>query len=167
MPGGPGRKPKPANLHLLTNPNWRAKKKAKQEYPKPKGDLPKDPPDWLSSIARDEYRRVVESLENSGILTSVDLATLEQYCYWYGEFRYLTYVIEIEGYMVFGAMGGLKENPHVRMAREASRKCLEFCVQLGLTPSSRMKLGKDKPKDEDDPFAKHEAQGKPKGKRSA
>jgi P27 family predicted phage terminase small subunit len=161
MPGGPGRKPIPINLHLLQNPNWRAKKKAKSEYPEPEGEFPEEPPAWLPFTGRQEWVRVVEAMKGSRIYTTADVSALEGYCYWYAQFRELVFWIDMDGYIITTLLGVLKENPAVRMAREASRKCLEFAVQLGLTPSARMKLaGPKKKTDPEDPFAKHEAQGK-------
>lgn len=169
MPGGPGRKPIPINLHLLkSGENWRVKKKKKQVYPKPAGDVPASPPEWLNYEARQEWAKVTEAMRGTGTWTSADMGTLESYCYWYGQFRELAFCVDaIYGLVALSCTGAPKENPLVRMAREASRKALEFAVQLGLSPSARMKLGTKKPEGEEtDPFAKHETQGK-KGPRSA
>jgi len=165
MPGDRGRKPIPINLHMLQNPNWRAKKKAKNEYPEPVGDFPEEPPAWLPFTARQEWRRVVEAMKGSQIYTAADVSALEGYCYWYAQFREMAFWVMVDGPIIETLLGVLKENPAVRMSREASRKCLEFAAQLGLTPSARMKLAGPKKNGEEDAFAKHEAQGK--GKRKA
>ena len=154
-----GRKPTAPNLHLLTNPNWRAKQKERKEYPEPEGPPPKEPPDWLSFEAREEWRRVMEAMGSTGVYTAADLSALAQYCYWFGQFRWLNFLAETEHLPPYTttAIGGLKEHPIWRMIREASRKTLDFAAHLGLTPAARTRLGQEKKGDGEDPFSKHEA----------
>ncbi len=165
MAGGiRGRKPKPKVIHLLGNPNWRAKAKERRDYPEPKGELPDDPPDWLTFEAAQEWRRVVASMKATGVFAQVDASALAQYCYWFGQFRQFAWEAEgVEPYC-FTAMGGLKEHPLQRLVREASRKTLEFAAHLGLTPVARMRLGQDKKDPPEDPFNEHETPA-PAGKR--
>lgn len=157
-PGGPP--PIPKNLHLLKNPNQRAKKKARTKYPEPKSAIPVDPPDWLCRYGKQEWRRVVKGMQECEVYVSVDRAALEMACHWYGTFREAVAEVRREGpYITWGAR--LIESPAAKAARDASKKYLDYALHLGLTPTARMKLGKEPEGPERDELSKHD-RGAPK-----
>ncbi|WP_316394942.1 phage terminase small subunit P27 family [Bradyrhizobium sp. 33ap4] len=92
----------------------------------------KKPPEWLSSFAREEWRRVMPELSQRRILTPADLGSLENYCIGIGRVRELEYLLRI----------GLKENKTIdpkvfRMQDKAIVTARQLAAELGLTPVSR------------------------------
>ncbi len=76
-----GRKPKPTALKVLEgNPG---KRRINGLEPKPPASLPTCP-GHLSAAAKAEWKRIAKSLNQVGLLTQVDRATMAAYCQTYG-----------------------------------------------------------------------------------
>lgn len=85
-----------------------------------------NPPAWLSKPARAEWRRVMPELVKRRILTSADLASLENYCVATGRIR------DIEKLLRAGIDPKL-----FRMQDAAIKTSRQLAAELGLTPTSR------------------------------
>jgi len=93
------------------------------------GDLP--PPEWMATPAQDEWRRVLPLLVDRRILTTADLASLENYCVSVGRVR------EVQAMLA-------KDNDDAdafaklcRIQDKAMATARLLAAELGLTPVSR------------------------------
>lgn len=87
-------------------------------------------PSWLSADAKKEWRRVMPALVERRILTTADLASLENYCVCVGRIR------EVEGQMQ------ATDDPEItvklfRVQDKAMQSARLLAAELGLTPVSR------------------------------
>ena len=129
--------------------------------PKPRVDRPSRP-EWLSVEAKHEWGRVVPELERLSLLTIVDRAALAAYCTAWG------HLVEAERAMqrsyVIRLPTGVEKNGKILTGVEvlnavgsqwsryktAMQQVRAFCVEFGLTPSSRGRMSLPEPKDEDE-----------------
>jgi P27 family predicted phage terminase small subunit len=131
-----GRKPTPTKLLLLRG-SRRAKRR--QGEPQPAQTLP-DPPEHLGPVAQAEWQRLAPELHRIGVLTMADRATMAAYCQIYERWVYAEKYIQEQLVMVDKPTGRLVTNPLVRIAARSLDLMLRYMVELGLTPSSRVKL---------------------------
>ena len=136
-----GRKPKPTNLKVIEGN--RGKRALNKAEPKPTPVTPTCPA-WLSGEARREWRRVVPELERLGLLTLVDRVALAGYCQGWSRLRQCEQIIDKEGltYTTHSAQGGtmVRPRPEVSMGQKYLAQLRAFCVEFGLTPSSRGRM---------------------------
>lgn len=108
-----------------------------------------NPPSWLEPGAKKNFKRIVELMEPTGILSDVDIDILAVYCDTY--YDYLSYKRKIRktGNLIEG-----KVNPLIREKRNASAALTKYANMLGLTPSARASLAihLDEESDDDDDF---------------
>lgn len=93
------------------------------------GDMP--PPEWMSEHARGEWCRVLPQLVDRRILTTADLASLENYCVAVGRVR------EVQA-MIGNA--GDDADAFAKLCRiqdKAMATARQLAAELGLTPVSR------------------------------
>ncbi len=148
--GVPGPKPKPPALKLLEgNPGHRP---INENQPKPRPVAPKCP-SWLATEARKEWRRVAPELERMGLLSGIDRAALAAYCQAYARWREAEETIDRLGLTFRTNTGYEAPRPEVTIARQMMVQMRAFCVEFGLTPSSRGRMTlPEVPDDEDNPF---------------
>lgn len=145
-----GRKPKPDTVKILEGT------RADRIGP----PVPKPPqralecPGHLEDDERIKWFEVIEDLEQAGILEHTDTDLVALYCVvwvrWVNARRECQ-----ESVLVSTALGGVKANPAVSIATQAEAKIQSLQEQLGLTPESRIRLGKlnpTPPTDEMDEF---------------
>lgn len=142
-----GRPPKPTEIKILEgNPG---KRPLNMNEPKPNPLVP-ECPEWLSDVAKKEWKRVVPELERLGLLTCVDGAALEGYCQSYARW------VEAEQFMIkHGTIfktpnGYIQQVPQVAIAQKYLNVVKAFCAEFGLTPSSRSRLTIENKKDDID-----------------
>ncbi len=147
--GRRGPTPKPASLKLLQgNPGKRPLKKALAPA---HGKV--TCPEWLSAGARAEWRRIAPELARLGVLTPLDRAAFAAYCENYAKWVECTRFVQEHGEHYLAARGRLAEWPQVEMAKQAAQMMRAFAGELGLSPSSRLRLNVEGQEvDEDDPF---------------
>jgi len=138
-------RPKPTKLKILQgNPG---KRPLNGNEPRPEGKIP-DCPSHLDSVAKKEWERVAPMLVKLGLLTEMDRPALAAYCQLYS--RWVAIEEEMEEskllmlkHTVDGAGNEhveTKQNPLVIMSRQILKEIRAFCVEFGMTPSSRAKL---------------------------
>ena len=95
-------------------------------------------PSWLEPGAKKNFKRIVELMKPTGILSDVDVDILAVYCDTY--YDYLSYKRRV--------------NPLIREKRNASATLTKYANMLGLTPSARASLAihLDDESDDDDDF---------------
>ncbi|MFT0862574.1 phage terminase small subunit P27 family [Ancylobacter sp. G4_0304] len=98
---------------------------------------PLDPPEWLSSDARDEWNRVAPILiEERRTLTVTDIASLANYCVAVGRAAEAERIIARDG-MIVVTKTGPKKHPAVAISSDAMTQARLLAGELGLTPVSR------------------------------
>lgn len=141
-----GRKPIPTKIKLLRgNPG---KRDLNLSEPQPGG--PAICPDWLCSLAVEEWDRVSPELNRLGILTSVDTMSLASYCQAVAMLRRAEANISERGMVLEDG----KPNPSVGQANEAMRQIRSFASEFGLSPASRSRVKIDPQIDDLDEFLK-------------
>lgn len=142
-----GRKPKPSALkELAGNPGKRALNK---KEPRPDIAIPLCP-NHLTGMARQEWNRVTKELQMMGVIANIDRAVLAAYCTAYKDYVKAENKLKTEGEVVFTDNGNPIQNPWVGIKNRAIEKMVKIGAEFGMTPSSRVRLEVESPKDEDD-----------------
>lgn len=100
-----------------------------------------DPPEWLSSKAKEAWRDVGKALDGS--VYAVDGLALTLMCTAYGAAQDAAEDIAMRGPLVDSRDRGLVKNPSLQILRDAGATFRAFAEQFGLTPGARKKLGID------------------------
>jgi len=154
-----GRKPIPSNLHVLNGNPSKIKDLGKNE-PKPAPIVP-GMPDWLDDIAVREWERLAPKLTRLGLLTEIDYIPFAILVQEYSDMIQLRYYIKEHGrtYEHENVKGNANETtrPEVYMLQKCILNIKAYCVEFGLTASSRGRIQVPGVDDEDvfdDMFAK-------------
>lgn len=141
-----GRKPKPAELKLLTgNPGKRPVKRA-AAVGRDRLRAPA-PPDWLPDDGKSEWRRVAPLLLAMRVLRDTDLTALAVYCEAYSRYREARRILDLEGLTSDTGMGGIKTHPATTILNAALSQMVRLQAEFGLTPSSRSRVASEAPKE--------------------
>jgi P27 family predicted phage terminase small subunit len=127
-----------------------SKRPMKGKSLKPKG-IPTCP-SWLSPEARREWKRVAPELTRLQILTKLDQSALAGYCISYSQWRKAQEVLNDRGVVYVTHRGQIKPRPEVEIARVLGDMMRAFAAELGLSPTSRARMGSPRPNEEIDPM---------------
>lgn len=131
-----GRPPKPHHLKVLEgNPGGRRL----VEPPKPPPSKPRCP-SWLQPYAKTVWRRLVDILDDLGVLTTADRETMAVFCEAVADYRDATEKLAKTGLLVQGQKGNAVTNPLWRIKRDAGKAIAEMSARFGLTPADRVRL---------------------------
>ena len=124
-----------------------------ENEPMPRSGAP-TPPKELSAEALEEWRSVVPALDEIGMLSRVDAASLSAYCAAVGTFRRAEAVIAEHGEVITTPNGCAQTSPWVSIRKNAIDVIKVFSREYGLTPSARssMSLPTKKKDSSDDDF---------------
>jgi P27 family predicted phage terminase small subunit len=162
MPKGSGRRPLPTKVKKLRGNA--GKRKLNNAEPQPAPGEP-EMPAGLSSIAREEWRKVVPELLRLQVLSKIDGKALGGYCAAYA--RWLAAEADVQKYgltieePVIDLTGKqrklgdrlvirLKKNPAISTSNDAMKMMKSFLIEFGMTPAARTRLkieGGDPPED--------------------
>jgi P27 family predicted phage terminase small subunit len=132
-----GRKPKPTALKILEgNPG---KRRINGAEPKPPRTLPTCP-DHLSTIAKAEWKRIARTLNEVGLLTQVDRATMAAYCQCYGRWVEAEVKLAETPAILRLPSGYIQQSPWLTIAHKQLELMAKYMAELGLTPASRSRL---------------------------
>lgn len=124
-------------------------------YQQNNGRLPSDPPNYLGTVAREVWRKIIPFLENTNKIQRIDTFLVETYCTNYEIYKKAYEDIKENGIQteiikVIQAQGsgeilgeqsmGFKKNPAVATMKDAVDTLNRIGVQLGLTPKGRAEL---------------------------
>lgn len=142
-----GRKPKPAELKLLTgNPGKRPVRRA-AEAGRKRLRAP-SPPEWLPAEGQEEWRRVAPLLLAMRVLRDTDLMALAVYCEAVARFRQARQDLDDNGGLTTDTgTGSIKTHPSVTVLNQAVAQMRAFMVEFGMTPSSRGRVASEAPRE--------------------
>jgi P27 family predicted phage terminase small subunit len=124
-------------------------------YRQNKGRLPSDPPNYLGTVAREAWRKIVPFLESTEKVQRIDGFLVETYCTNYEIYKLayedikengiqqtITRPIQAQGSgEILGEQFlGYKKNPAVATMKDTVDTLNKIGVQLGLTPKGRQDL---------------------------
>lgn len=129
-----GRKPQPTEVLKLVGSEKASRRK---KEPKPSGSP--TCPTWLSAEAKAEWKRVVASMP-AEVFKVTDRAVLAAFCQAWSDYheavaemRQIPKVYETE-------KGYQGQSPWVNIASKSADQMRKLAVELGLTPSARVRL---------------------------
>lgn len=108
--------------------------------------IQKNPPSWLTTPAKKEYKRIIKLLEELDI-ADLDLAMISTYCQAYADFQQATKELA-KGEVVTFTERGSKVNPWHRVKVDSYGIINSIAPKMGLTLDSRMKIMTPKPQEE-------------------
>jgi P27 family predicted phage terminase small subunit len=124
-------------------------------YQQNSGRLPSDPPNYLGTVAREVWRKIVPFLENTNKIQRIDTFLVETYCTNYEIYKLAYEDIKENGIQqeirkpiqspgsgeILGEQSmGFKKNPAVATMKDATETLNKIGIQLGLTPKGRKEL---------------------------
>lgn len=119
------------------------------------GRLPTDPPNYLGTVARETWRKIIPFLEATEKVERIDTFIVETYCTNYEIYKKAYEDVKENGIQteikkVIQAQGsgeilgeqsmGFKKNPAVSTMKDATETLNKIGIQLGLTPKGRAEL---------------------------
>lgn len=143
----PGAKPKPTKIKKLEgNPG---KRPLNEKEPQPKRLEDIKAPNWLDRKAKAEWNRVVPELHRLGILTKIDISTLEAYCQSYAKWKEAELFLMKHGMTTLRVKKDRDGNvlseqsapyPEVYIANNALDQMRKLAAEFGMTPASRTRI---------------------------
>lgn len=124
-------------------------------YQQNNGLLPSDPPNYLGTVAKEIWRKIVPFLESTNKIQRIDTFLVETYCTNYEIYKIAYEDIKQNGIQqemkkpiqaqgsgeILGEQSlGFKKNPAVATMKDAVDTLNKIGVQLGLTPKGRQEL---------------------------
>lgn len=110
------------------------------------------PPEWLDSVALEQWERLTRELNELDLLSNCDVDALAVYCDAYSKYLDANNKLKQEGMFVeytnkSGATNTI-EHPAVRVMLKYQDVMRKLSIEFGLTPSARAKLAMKKSEDE-------------------
>lgn len=144
-------------LQMVSNGNYNhrtkdeLKRRAKNEKKLQVSAEHMDPPTWLNSGARKQFKAIVELFKKSDLLNEADIPEIARYCDLTYEYKSCNSRLKRNGRSIDG-----KPNPDLRMKLQISAELDKLAKNLGLNPAARASLAinmtDDKNKEDDDDF---------------
>jgi P27 family predicted phage terminase small subunit len=144
---GPAKRPL-ALVRQEGNPGKRKLPKAHEEIKV--APVAPDCPDWLDTVGKAEWARVVPLLTTLGLLGKIDRTALAAYCQSYARWVEAERVLSKEGTTIDMDSGYSQIRPEVTIAHKYLDKVKSFCAEFGMTPSARARMSIPGKKDEDE-----------------
>lgn len=119
------------------------------------GRLPTDPPNYLGTVARETWRKIIPFLEATEKVERIDTFLVETYCTNYEIYKKAYEDVKENGIQteikkLIQAQGsgeilgeqsmGFRKNPAVSTMKDATETLNKIGIQLGLTPKGRAEL---------------------------
>lgn len=121
--------------------------------PEPQSEIPLCP-SWLDSKAMEEWDRITPELRRLGLLSQIDVMALAVYCQAVSHWQAAEEIIQQEGLTIKNQKGNKVTHPAVRIMRDSMQTIRAFCIEFGLTPSSRRGISIQDPNAKEDDFFK-------------
>ncbi len=145
-----GRKPLPANVHMLHgNPSKLAESELTDAIDPPV-EIPGCPPHLLAGAKR-EWKRITPLLEELGLISHLDRTVLAVYCQAYARWEDVEREIKAQGDKGLQDMtpsGYRQMSVLLQISNRMSEQLFRCMRELGLSPSARAGLRANKPQGE-------------------
>jgi P27 family predicted phage terminase small subunit len=137
-----GPKPKPtARKKLEGNPGQRPLNAHEPEIAATASVFETPPRELVGdAVAVAEWHRLAPILRGARVLTDADWAALVALCQQWARYLGATSKIAAGGMVVRSPSGYPMPNPYIGIANKALGNCLKLWAELGLTPSSRVRV---------------------------
>lgn len=137
-------RPKPTALRILNgNPSGRP---LNDREPQPKLGKPRIPDHvQQDDEARREWRRISDSLDEMGLLSTADRAALAAYCISWSRWVDAEEKLRQFGVIVKSPNDYPMPSPYLTIARDAMAQMVRLLTEFGLTPAARTKVHSSKP----------------------
>ena len=143
------------NKHHFTQSQIEDLKRAEEEIKTGVTDIVK-PPSWLNStIAKNEWKRVVPQLLEIDVAGNLDLEAVAGYCNAFANYRKATEQLAKEEFVIEAVnpktgISYMKENPLINVQIKWGTEMRRFADICGMTINSRLKAAATKQKQEQD-----------------
>ena len=137
---------KPLPTHLKVVKGTARKGRVREDEPTYDGIDVTDLPDTLTPEGRKAWEQNAQMLKDAGVLKTIDRAALTQLCDAMGTYADAHAAIAKSGYFIKSPNGMPMLSPAVYLRNGASATVQKLLAEFGMTPSSRTKVGSDKPK---------------------
>lgn len=132
------------NISKISKEELENRRKAEESL-KGSNDRIEEIPDWLCDLGKQEYIKLVNDLKSSEILTNVDIPVVAIVADAVAKMHQLNEILKIEGLFVTklsdrGAEN-ISEHPATKLYKQYNAIYKQYLAELGLSPSSRAKLG--------------------------
>lgn len=104
------------------------------------------PPSWLDELAKAEWARIAPMLARNGLLTEMDLDALTAYCQAWCMWKTASEHIKTFGMIIKAPNGFPMPSPYIPIANKAMVQIKALLTEFGMTPSSRSRVMREKPK---------------------
>jgi P27 family predicted phage terminase small subunit len=151
-----GRKAIPDNIKVIKGTFQKCL--SNPDQPAPIGGTPKKPV-WLPRTAEKFFKALIEKLDLLGVLSSTDAGIIALAAQLEDELHKCNKNIERDGMWIYvrnekGQVVDKKKNPAVTHRKDVIMRLSSVYSELGLTPSSRSKVSRNKKEQaKDSPFA--------------
>ncbi|MEW6523650.1 MAG: phage terminase small subunit P27 family [Bacillota bacterium] len=115
-----------------------------KDHPQPTPIKPA-PPAHLDEVARAKWAELADEMEKQNLLTRLDGATFAAYCQAYAHWVQCERVVQEHGRTYTTPNGQIKARPEFTAARQWLALLQQYSKELGLSPTSRLRM--DLPKD--------------------
>ncbi len=144
-----GKKPIPTQLKIVKGTDQPCR--IRKDEPKPKFDKI-EPPKELNGVALEQWEVIVEQLQESKIISNIDVPALAMYCVAYSRWVYANQQIMESGCVVKNKEGIIMQSPFFHVANKSFAQMKSLLVEFGMTPSSRTRIAEVKIETADDEF---------------
>jgi P27 family predicted phage terminase small subunit len=117
----------------------RGKRAWNHAEPQPPKDHP-DCPTHLSDEARAEWFRLVDVLQEMGVVTVIDRAVLAAYCQAYGRWVEAEEKLKETPLLIKTPSGYIQQSPWLNIANRQMELMGRYMAEIGLTPASRSRI---------------------------
>lgn len=107
------------------------------------------PPNWLSKVAKEEWKRVIPQLLSIDVVGNLDLANVAGYCQAYSNYRKATEALNASNLVIQitdeeTGNSYIKANPWLKAQTDSATEMRKFADLCGMTISSRLKSASTK-----------------------
>jgi len=107
--------------------------------PVPPDRVPDCPP-HLSDLAREEWDRIVGTLHEMGVVSTIDRAALAAYCQSYARWAEAEEKLKETPVMLKTPSGYVQQSPWLSVANKQLELMGRYMAELGITPASRSRV---------------------------
>jgi len=149
----PGRKPLASAIHKKNGSYQKNPQRENKNEPKPPSGAPKMPLTVAGDpAAKRKWAEVIKVLGEMEILSRADKDLLEIFCLNYSHYCALLKAVRDSGFAQQDASGFFKRNPLAGELAKVTDRQARLLGEMGLTPSSRTRVGKIDKNDEPTSF---------------